>query len=32
VMVETENGKTVAIQEFSVKVQSSTLTPIVMVY
>lgn len=32
VMVETENGKTVAIQKFSVKVQSSTLTPIVMVY
>jgi hypothetical protein len=32
VSVETENDKTVAVQEFSVKAESSTLTPYVQVY
>jgi len=32
VSVETENDKTVAVQEFSVKVEQSTLTPFVKVY
>jgi hypothetical protein len=30
--VETENDKTVAVQEFSVKAEQSNLTPFVMVY
>jgi hypothetical protein len=32
VCVETENDKTVAVQQFSVKAESSTLTPYVQVY
>ena len=32
VNVETENDKTVAVQEFSVKAESSTLTPYLQVY
>jgi hypothetical protein len=32
VSVETENDKTVAVQEFSVKAEQSNLTPFVMVY
>ncbi len=32
VSVETENDKTVAVQEFSVKAESSTLTPYLQVY
>jgi hypothetical protein len=32
VLVETENGKTIAVQTFSVKVESSTLTPVISLY
>ena len=32
VMVETENDKTVAVQEFSVKAEPSTMSPIIEVY